>query len=217
VGHSTHQQIQRAAQESRTAARMQELMQGRDVLPRDEMNEASNPEGGHDRKSSPEIVLREDRVFAREQARHDESVSVSAVPVTAVRRNITQKRSKGKIKDDGEVHRCWLVDLGADLRVVSIPLNLWEKWQIVNVRNGVQQAQGLSLSQKEQTKIFYLDTPIRQTFLQRGLVMHGLLRLLKDLLLMWNNMYMKRNTDRSRQIRSLSETDQEYDAEDRTS
>ena len=84
---------QREALESRTTARVRELTQGVETLPHD--GRGGSPDSG-----AVNAVLRNDPDGVRGELM--ESSSGSAVPPTVVRRNVTQRRSRGKPKDEGD-------------------------------------------------------------------------------------------------------------------
>ncbi len=97
-------QVQRAALDSRTAARVRELMQGGEMSPR-EINRGSSSanEVGSSRDPRLDTSAQDGPNVMRGQAKDEvmDSPSRSTVPPTAARKNVTQRRPRGKLKDEG--------------------------------------------------------------------------------------------------------------------
>jgi hypothetical protein len=94
-------QNQREALESRTATKIKELMQERERIPHGNRGGSSEARvGGRNRESLFETLARNDPDEVRDGVMH--SSSMGTAPSTDARKNVTQRRSRGRLKDDGD-------------------------------------------------------------------------------------------------------------------
>jgi hypothetical protein len=147
-------QTQIQAQEQRVNARVQELMERRSLTP---------------------VISRriEDQFDASTRSDAVGSSSGCTMPGTAVRKNITQRRSRGRVKDDGEnaSRASLLARRPRSLRTGDIQLKLFGMIQSLRAKMGGQPVPGIHLHRLPGELIGL--RPIQLVIRTTGCVMRG--------------------------------------------